>query len=135
MATFLQPGSRIRTGLIALASLAGIAAILRVFVFEDFRVTKFLCWAIIGMAVWALHAARSGYDPRSAEFDASVSRGSQLWRSVGPRMRYDFIAFKTMLTLVVLILLSAAFEPAVVEGSSSILGAITGAIFYDALRP
>ena len=108
---------------------------IRVVAFDDFRVTNFVSWAIIGIVVWAFHAACSGYDPRSAEFDASINRGSQLWRSIGPRMRYDFIAFKSMLTILVLLVLSAALAPAVVEANSSFFGAAAGAILYDALRP
>ena len=134
MASLLQPGSRLRTALITLASLTGIAAMIRVVAFDDFRVTNFVSWAIIGIVVWAFHAACSGYDPRSADFDASISRGSQLWRSVGPRMRYDFMAFKVMLALFVLLFLALAVDQNLVAGITSFMGAFCGPVLYNALR-
>jgi hypothetical protein len=134
MSSLFQPGSRIRSALVTLTTLAIVAVPIGILAFDGFRYLNFLFWAAIGILVWSLYAARSGYDPRSESYDHSVKKGSRLWTSIGPRMRFDFMAFQVLLTLSGILLLAAAVMPFWVAGTTSFIGAAAGAILYSGIR-
>ena len=134
MKSLIRRGSRLRCALVTLASLAVTAVPIGIFAFNGFRYLNFLGWAAVGIAVWAIVAARSGFDPRSASYEESLDRGSKFWRSLAPRMRYDFMAFKVMLALFVLLFLALAVDQNLVAGVTSFMGAFCGPVLYNALR-
>lgn len=134
MASLLQPGSRTRSAVISIASLIAIAIPIKLFVFPELRVMIFIFWGVIGILIWMFYAWRSGYDSRSESSESSAKRGSGIWASLRPRMLYDFLGFKVMLTVIGLTSLQLILAPNLDAPNSSFFGACLGATLYDSLR-